>query len=130
MKIAFNETLFRMTCQLWREAYYHSGESLEDMMKSRRNTHGDNATSSWGGTDENDDHGMESYVQIGGVNDGADIENEMDCLSFKWHPFGAFDCDRGYIVSVRLSSDLMEVLRASATRLTPCVSRCSHCCRI
>jgi hypothetical protein len=21
MKIAFNETLFRMTCQLWREAY-------------------------------------------------------------------------------------------------------------
>ena len=129
MKIAANETLFRMTCQLWREAYCYSGESLEDMMKSRGTNHGDNATSSWGGTDENDDDGMETDGQSSGVNYGADIENEMDCLSFKWHPFGAFDCDRGYMVSARLSSNLMEVLRASATRLTPCVSRCSHCCQ-
>ena len=58
MKIATNETLFRMTCQLWREAYCHSGEELCDL------------------------------------SDGA-----YDDVSFKWHPFGPFDCERGYMVS-------------------------------
>jgi hypothetical protein len=98
-------------------------------MKNRGKTHCDNATSSWGGTNENDDPGMEPYGQSGGVNDEADIENEMDCIYFKWHPFGAFDCDRGYMVSARLSSNLMEALRAFTTWLTPCVSRCTHCCQ-
>ena len=60
MKIATNEKLFRMTCQLWREAFFHNGEGLEDM--------------------ESKD-----------VHEGADE-------SFKWHPFEAFDCDRGYMV--------------------------------
>jgi hypothetical protein len=95
MKIATNETLFRMTCQLWKEAYCHSGEKLEDMMKKRSK----NNASSWGAKCS-DDHGMESGGGSGGIDDGADIENEMECFSFKWHPFGAFDCDRGYMVSV------------------------------
>ncbi len=88
MKIAANEKLFRMTCQLWREAYCHSGEGLEDMTRKRS------------------DHGGDGPV--GGANDGADVENETECLSFKWHPFGAFDCDRGYMVSAKSSLNLTE----------------------
>jgi hypothetical protein len=57
MEIATNETLFRMTCQLWREAYCHSGEELCDL---------------------------------------------SDDVSFKWHPFGPFNCERGYMVSVKI----------------------------
>ena len=69
MKIAANEKLFRMTRQLWREAFCHYGESLEEMISSR---------------DKN------------GIDD-----------SFKWHPFGKFDCERGYMVSGLNSSALM-----------------------
>ena len=61
MDIATNERLFRTTCQLWREAYFHSEEGLNN----------DDETS--GGLDED----------------------------FKWHPFGAFDCDIGYMVRWR-----------------------------
>lgn len=53
MKIATNEKLFSMTCQLWKEAYCHGGESLNDL-------------------------------------EAGD--------SFKWHPYGAFDCSKGYMV--------------------------------
>eukprot|EP00804_Cyclotella_cryptica_P001632 CCRYP_014949-RA/>CCRYP_014949-RA protein AED:0.08 eAED:0.08 QI:119/1/1/1/1/1/3/524/432 len=63
MKIATNEKLFRMTCQLWKEAYCHNGESFEEMMSSSVN-----------GRDD----------------------------SFKWHPFGAFDCNKGYMYIDRL----------------------------
>ena len=59
MKISTNEKLFRMTCQLWSEAYCHNGECFEEMCSK----------------------------------DGRDE-------SFKWHPFGAFDCDQGYIVGL------------------------------
>ena len=52
-----------MTQQLWKEAYCHEGESLDDLM----------------------------------ANDGGNVEGE-DGISYKWHPFGAFDCSKGYMV--------------------------------
>jgi hypothetical protein len=64
MKIATNERLFRMTCQLWKEAYCHDGESLEDMLPTTE----------------------------------QDADN-----SFKWHPYGSFDCSRGHLVSTDCS---------------------------
>lgn len=82
MKIATNEALFRMTCQLWKEAYCHSGETLEDL---RGDVDTDAAVDSGGGD--------------GDVLNGI---REVD-ESFKWHPYGAFDCDKGYMVGVRLS---------------------------
>lgn len=94
MKIAANEKLFRMTCQLWKEAYCHSGE---DMTKERSANGGGGASSSCemtNGIDELDGRNSTS----GGVDDGSEIENEKECTSFKWHPFGPFDCDRGYMV--------------------------------
>jgi hypothetical protein len=59
MKIATNEKLFLMTCQLWKETYCHSGESLVDVTPC--------------------------------------IEYKDN--SFMWHPYEAFDCSRGYVVS-------------------------------
>ena len=56
MDVATNERLFRMTCQLWREAYFHSGEGIG--------------------------------------NEAADGPDE----DFKWHPFGEFNCEIGYMV--------------------------------
>ena len=64
MQIATNETLFRMTQQLWKEAYCHEGESLDDL--------------------------------IANCGDGT-VEGEDD-ISYRWHPFGAFDCSKGYMV--------------------------------
>lgn len=61
MDVATNESLFRITRQLWREAYFHSGEGLDN-------------------------------------EDKADIGLDED---FKWHPFGEFDCDIGYMVRWR-----------------------------
>jgi hypothetical protein len=58
LKIATNERLFYMTCQLWKETYcccYSSSESSE--------------------------------------------MNEDETISYKWHPYGKFDYDRGYMVS-------------------------------
>ncbi|EED87622.1 predicted protein [Thalassiosira pseudonana CCMP1335] len=57
MKIATNETLFQITCQLWKAAYCHDGEELEDLLD-------------------------------------CDVVEDK---SYKWHPFGAFDCNRGYM---------------------------------
>jgi hypothetical protein len=54
MKIAMNERLFHMTCQLWKEVYCYSSES--EM-------------------------------------------NSDEANSYKWHPYGKFDYDRGYMVS-------------------------------
>ena len=71
MKIATNEVLFRMTCQLWKEAYCHSGETLEDLSNST----------------------------IGEADGNVEAGSRSDDLIFKWHPFGAFDCDKGYMVS-------------------------------
>ncbi|KAL7524782.1 hypothetical protein ACHAXR_000713, partial [Thalassiosira sp. AJA248-18] len=62
MNIATNETLFRMTCQLWKETYCHAGEKLEELTSA----------------------------------------SSSDDTSFKWHPFGAFDCDKGYIYIDRI----------------------------
>jgi hypothetical protein len=53
-----------MTCQLWKEAYCHDGESLEDMLPTTE----------------------------------QDADN-----SFKWHPYGSFDCSRGHLVSTDCS---------------------------
>lgn len=61
MKIATNEKLFQITSQLWKEAYFHAGESLNDEVSGP-------------GQKEDD--------------------------SFKWHPYGAFDCNKGYMVSL------------------------------
>ena len=69
MKIATNEKLFCMTCQLWKEAYCHDGEKLEDMLP---------------GTEQDADN------------------------SFKWHPYGSFDCNKGHLVSTGCSC--METL--------------------
>lgn len=87
MKIATNETLFRMTCQLWHEAYCHSGEKLEDLTSS---TSVDDCIAEL----ENCDVGDYDYV-------GKDKDSNND-LSYKWHPFGAFDCSRGHMVSQNL----------------------------
>ena len=76
MKIATNERLFRMTCQLWKEAYYHNGEELKD----------DNLSCC-----------KKVYDAGGGDCNGYRDKDEDD--SFKWHPFGSFDCNRGYMVS-------------------------------
>ena len=57
MKIATNERLFHMTCQLWKETYCYSGEKGSD-----------------------------------------GILNEDEANSYKWHPYGKFDYDRGYMV--------------------------------
>ena len=73
MKIATNERLFRMTCQLWKEAYYHNGEELKDLSCCNK-------------------------VDDGACNGYRDEEDEDDD-SFKWHPFGSFDCNKGYMVS-------------------------------
>ena len=62
MKIATNETLFKMTCQLWKEAYFHSDEQFEEELTDNAN-------------------------------------EETDGVSFRWHPFGAFDYNKGYMVS-------------------------------
>ena len=60
MKIATNEKLFRMTCQLWKEAYCN-GEKEDDV---------------------------------------------------QWHPFGTFDCNRGYMyidrIGFRLPTEVAE----------------------
>jgi hypothetical protein len=96
MKIASNERLFRMTCQLWKEAYCHSDDRPEDMTKGRS---ADGKVSS-----ASSSHQMTNGIDelecrtCGGVDDGACIANEGECTSFKWHPFGPFDCDRGYMV--------------------------------
>ena len=81
MKIATNERLFRMTCQLWKEAYYHNGEELNDVNLSCCKL--DDAAAD--GDDCNSSRG--------------DDEVEDDDSSFKWHPFGSFDCSKGYMVS-------------------------------
>ena len=75
MKIATNERLFRMTCQLWKEAYYHNGEELKD----------DNLSY----CKKVDDGDCNSYYR----------DDDEDGDSFKWHPFGSFNCNRGYMVS-------------------------------
>lgn len=73
MKIATNERLFRMTTQLWKAAYCHSGESIDDLsLQARTDDASDDSTS------------MEE-----GDRDGT----------FKWHPYGAFHCDQGYMYS-------------------------------
>mmetsp|Transcript_41185 Transcript_41185/g.74238 ORF Transcript_41185/g.74238 Transcript_41185/m.74238 type:complete len:326 (-) Transcript_41185:1125-2102(-) len=76
MKITTNETLFRMTCQLWKEAYCHTGESLEDLTNASSEVDGSKTT-------------VENC-------DGDDSANKRKDDSFKWHPFGAFDHDKGY----------------------------------
>lgn len=70
MRIAANERLFNMTRQLWREAYCHSAEELGDLAPA-----------------------SDRPGSCSAVDDAGDD-------SFKWHPFGAFDCDRGYMVSL------------------------------
>lgn len=67
MKIATNEKLFAITCQLWKEAYCHSGEELDDLKGA------------------------------------GDAEYDDTAFKSKWHPFGAFDCDKGYMVSAARS---------------------------
>jgi hypothetical protein len=39
----------------------------------------------------------ETYCYSGDQSDG--IVNEDETNSFKWHPYGKFDYDRGYMVS-------------------------------
>lgn len=85
MDVATNESLFRITRQLWREAYFHSGEGLDN-------------------------------------EDKADIGLDED---FKWHPFGEFDCDIGYMyidrVGFRLPTELSE--RLGRARITTCAPK-------
>ncbi|KAL7491398.1 hypothetical protein ACHAWT_000762 [Skeletonema menzelii] len=82
MNIATNEQLFRMTSQLWKEAYCN-GETKDD---------------------------------------------------FRWHPFGTFDCNRGYMyidrIGFRLPSKLAESIgerqlsnNEAATNATPINAR-------
>lgn len=82
MKIATNEMLFRVTCQLWKEAYCYSGERVEDL------------------------------IDKSGASDGADIEHYHDDVPFKWHPFRAFDCSRGFMyvdrIGFRIPTKLAE----------------------
>lgn len=81
MRIATDERLFRMTRQLWREAHCHAGEGLEEL------------TSASG-------LGEDASAASGVEEDGAARDGDV---SFKWHPFGPFDVDKGYMVSgVRL----------------------------
>ena len=92
MKIAANEALFRMTCQLWKEAYCYSGEKLED---TRCLT-------------TTEDDGIERLSEVctvecdnyGDRNKHKRAEVLSEDVSFMWHPFGAFDCNKGYMVSV------------------------------
>ena len=106
LKIATNETLFRMTCQLWKEAYCHLGEKLEDLLSPPINSNFDCD----GGNDE-DDNDYDSdrmgwwldskSVQCdnGHNEDNTNVEGLGEDISFKWHPFGAFDYNTGYMVS-------------------------------
>lgn len=87
MKIATNETLFQMTCQLWKEAYCHEGESLTDLLDEEKNLDdGEN-------THDSTNDPINTFSEESDVQDGILGEK-----SFKWHPFGAFDCNKGYAV--------------------------------
>jgi len=97
MKIATNERLFRMTCQLWKEAYYHKGEELKD----------DNLTC----CNKVDDGDCNSYRDEDIIDD-----------SFKWHPFGSFDCNRAYMyidrIGYRIPTSLAESIGKQQHQLT------------
>ncbi|KAL7509633.1 hypothetical protein ACHAXN_006575 [Cyclotella atomus] len=84
MKIATNEKLFCMSCQLWKEAYCHDGEKLEDMLP---------------GTEQDADN------------------------SFKWHPYGSFDCNRGHLyidrIGFRLPSKIAEQIGEEVVKEQP-----------
>ena len=76
-----------MTCQLWKEAYCHSGETLEELAAACYSLGEDN--------DSNNYAVSESCDQV-----DVDNENEKDVkdLSYKWHPFGEFNYGKGYMV--------------------------------
>jgi len=83
MKIATNETLFRMTCQLWKEAYCHSGESLEDCMALKST--------------------MTEACNDGDISGNNSNSNSIDVdNSFKWHPYGLFDFNKGFMYIDRI----------------------------
>jgi len=96
MKIATNERLFHMTCQLWKEAYYHNGEELKD----------DSNLSNLSCCKKVDDAGG------GDCNGYRDDEEDDNDDSFEWHPFGSFDCNRGYMyidrIGYRIPTSLAE----------------------
>ena len=104
MKIATNELLFKMTCQLWKEAYccgcYEEGKtSLEEELASEMC----------------DSSEFTPQKSIDSLNELEKCSNNEECVdestlgkqngldnnvSFKWHPFGKFDCNKGYMVSL------------------------------
>ena len=109
-----------MTCQLWQEAYCHSGEELEDLLLPSTESiidcgDPDNVNNDWieGSLDNNN---------IECVNGQSENETQVERLgedvSFKWHPFGAFDYNRGYMVS--------DIFRTTVStkqqRIYPCAS--------
>jgi hypothetical protein len=90
-----------MTCQLWKEAYCHSGEVMEDLLFSSTESNIDI------GDNNDDDDKIRGALHSNSVkcdNDHIDIqtkgEGPSEDVSFKWHPFGAFDVNKGYMVSV------------------------------
>mmetsp|Transcript_26880 Transcript_26880/g.56059 ORF Transcript_26880/g.56059 Transcript_26880/m.56059 type:complete len:391 (-) Transcript_26880:71-1243(-) len=90
MKIATNEALFRMTCQLWQEAYHcNSGEHWED--SERPNMISDCVEEDKNAQDSKDDD-----------------------FSFKWHPFGEFECNKGFMyidrIGYRIPTKLAETI--------------------
>jgi hypothetical protein len=94
LKIATNPTLFAMTTQLWKAAY--------------------NTTTT---TTNNNNGGQES--EPGSCNTQDDPEttipaNEEDKRGFQWHPYGPFDCHRGYLymdrIGYRLPTQTCELL--------------------
>lgn len=74
LKVATKARLFRMTSQLWKAAYCHKDEALDDLKAEEQ---------------------------------------------YKWHPFGAFDTERGYAyidrIGYRLPSKLSDELGARQT---------------
>eukprot|EP00571_Detonula_confervacea_P002050 CAMPEP_0172324350 /NCGR_PEP_ID=MMETSP1058-20130122/51144_1 /TAXON_ID=83371 /ORGANISM="Detonula confervacea, Strain CCMP 353" /LENGTH=469 /DNA_ID=CAMNT_0013040611 /DNA_START=290 /DNA_END=1696 /DNA_ORIENTATION=+ len=101
MKIATNETLFRMTRQLWKEAYCHNGENIEELLESTTLM----------------DNGFTTGLENCAANDeDADAGKEIDSNSdatFKWHPFGAFDCNKGYMYIDRIGYRIPTKLAVS-----------------
>mmetsp|Transcript_19502 Transcript_19502/g.40823 ORF Transcript_19502/g.40823 Transcript_19502/m.40823 type:complete len:444 (-) Transcript_19502:132-1463(-) len=97
MKIATHETLFLMTCQLWREAYCQEGESLNDLL----------------------------HISSAG-------KEKLENMQFKWHPFGRFDCSKGFMyidrIGYRIPTSIAEKLgkQKMETPRTDAPSKCDH----